>query len=214
VNRRTFLDYVLAMVCTTTALASIGLSVGNQILAVWPPITTVVGLLVSFGLSRAGEGKRWAQADVWIWTVLAFGTLTQIRGLNAALPEGGYPFQLIAAAWLTWTLMFCSFFCWRDGTMLFVVLPCLALFGLVGTFETFVLATPLFFVFLAAATLLCTRVQARTMQAYAIQAGAKDPDLLRQGAWRWMAGPEWALGSAFAVVLCHSRRPATRRPQR
>ena len=90
---------------------------------------------------------------------------------------------------------------WRDGTLLFPCVPAVALFSLVGSWDSFKGATFAFFGFLLSFATLFARSQRRTMAHRAKLSGYQDLDRLRTGPWRWMAGPEWAFASAAAVVL-------------
>jgi transglutaminase-like putative cysteine protease len=98
-------------------------------------------------------------------------------------------------------IILCSMAAWRDRTLLFVSLPCIALFGLVGTFDTYPIGTGMFFAFLVSSGVLYARVHLRSMSRRAILAGEPDPQLLLRGPWKWMAGPEWAFASGFAIML-------------
>ncbi|MCH7945428.1 MAG: transglutaminase domain-containing protein [Armatimonadetes bacterium] len=117
------------------------------------------------------------------------------------LPGGGFPSELLVAGVLCWLLLVGNLFAWRDQTLLFLTLPCIAIFGLVGTFDTFMPATALFFLFMLTIALLYARVHQRTMIARAKLAGVEEPMLLRRSVWKWMAGPEWALSSALLIIL-------------
>ncbi|MFQ3677545.1 MAG: transglutaminase domain-containing protein, partial [Fimbriimonadaceae bacterium] len=102
---------------------------------------------------------------------------------------------------LAWMLALGSFAGWRDSTMAFQAVPGLALFGLVGAFNTFLAAPIVFFVFLAAWGVLFSRIQARRMLRQAIDAGYRDIDTIGHGPWRAKAGFEWPLLSAVIVGL-------------
>lgn len=198
---RGWLDYLLGAVCCLTAQVSVSLSVGIEGIAWLFGLGTLLGLAVSLTVVHVAAGASWLRWDGSLWTALAFLTALNVGPLNRVLPDGGFPFQIIAAAWLSWMIVLCSFVSWRDQTLLFLTLPCIALFGLVGTFENYAYGTAMFFAFLVSAATLYARVHHRTMIARAVQAGVPDPALLVRDRWRWMAGPEWAVGSAFVVVL-------------
>jgi hypothetical protein len=97
-------------------------------------------------------------------------------------------------------VILCGFVTWRDQTLLFLNLPSLALFGLVGTFDYW-LGIVFFFLFLASSAVLYARVHFRSMAEAARSLGSPSVELLRRDSWRWVAGPEWALASAFVVIL-------------
>jgi len=135
------------------------------------------------------------------------------------LPQGGFPRQLMAASWLGWMLVLGSFVTWRDATLLFQAIPSIALFGLVGCYDTFRDVTFAFFGFLMCLATLFARAHSREMLRLAAESGyfnrgelpgrsqeELEPndalmDRIKSGPWRWVAGPEWALASALVIVL-------------
>jgi hypothetical protein len=201
VGDRGWLDYLLAAVCCVTALVSVSLSVSMPSMAWLLTGIVLAGLACSMSVASLPQRWRWQGWDGTLWTLFAFAAALNVGKLNALLPGGGFPFQIIAAAWLCWMVVLCSFFCWRDQTLLFLTLPCIALYGLVGTFENYAYGTAMFFAFLVSAATLYSRVHHRSMIEQAVSAGVREPGLLMRDRWKWMAGPEWAVGSAFVVVL-------------
>jgi hypothetical protein len=195
------LDYILAGLGAVLSTYSVGMSVGYPNLAAFLAVLVTLATGLGFLLGKATRGKKIARFDITFWTILAIACWILVFPLNAALPEGGFPFRLMAAASLCWMLIFCSVFSWRDQTLLFLSLPSIALFGLVGTFDTYYYGTALFFAFLISTGVLYARVHQRGMMKRAERAGQVDVDLLWRGPWKWMAGPEWALASGFLVVL-------------
>ncbi|MCC6402508.1 MAG: transglutaminase domain-containing protein [Fimbriimonadaceae bacterium] len=200
-GERGWLDYLLASVCCLSALVSVSLSVGNTAMAWFLGTIALLGLCTSLAVSSGLRKWRGIGIDGTAWTIMAMLAAINVGWLNRSLPDEGFPFQIIAAAWLCWMIVLCSFFSWRDQTLLFLTLPCIALYGLVGTFENYAYGTAMFFAFMVSAATLYARVHHRSMIERAVRAGVSDPLLLSRGPWRWMAGPEWALGSAFVVVL-------------
>lgn len=198
---RGWFDSLLMMVAAVLALYSSGVSVANQSLAVFLSALAVAAGFVGYGIGGKLEGKPISQWDGWIVAFLGLIALPFTLDLNSLLPDGGFPRQLVIMAWLAAMIILGSLFAWRDATSLFVTLFCIAVFGLVGTFDTFPLATPLFFVFMVLVAVLYARVHQRVMLAQAMRAGVKEPDRLGRGAWRWVAGPEWALASAAVIIL-------------
>jgi transglutaminase-like putative cysteine protease len=81
--------------------------------------------------------------------------------------------------------------------------PAVALFGLVGCYDTFRASVAYFFVFLVCQATLLARAHGRAMLRQARSSGMEALEItaMRKGPWRWMAGPEWALGSALTIVL-------------
>lgn len=109
--------------------------------------------------------------------------------------------ELRIASVLTWMILFGSFATWRDATLLFQAVPCISLFALVGTFSNFEGATFAFFFFLLSMAVLYARSHQREMIQRARLSGYARLEEIRQGPWRWVAGPGWALASATLVVL-------------
>jgi hypothetical protein len=139
--------------------------------------------------------------------------------LNNLLPEGGIPDDVMATGWLCWMLAFGSFFTWRDRTLLFQAVPTIALFGLIGCYDTYAPAPFLFFGFLLCLATLLGRSHSREMLRMAVMSGyfnradspsapSEQPEQsselyedIKRGPWRWLAGPEWALLSGLVIVV-------------
>lgn len=196
-----FLDYALVLVACTSALYALGESLSRHTLAIFLAVGAAISILTGYFLSKALAGKKIRDYDGYIWTAIAFATAIFSRALNGILPDDGFPFMLFAGAWLSWMVLLCGLVSWRDQTLLFLNLPCISIFALVGTFDTFAPATVLFFVFLVCSSLLYARIHQRAMVVRARAAGVSSPHLLERDAWRWMAGPEWALASAGVIVV-------------
>ena len=194
-------DYLLVLVACTSSLFAMGESLSKHTLAGFLTIGSAASILIGFVLSRSLAGTKFKNYDGYIWTVLAFATAIFSRPLNNLLPEEGFPFMLFAGTWLSWMILLCGMVSWRDQTLLFLNLPCISIFALVGTFDTFAPATILFFVFLVCSSLLYARIHQRAMIRRAQTAGYSDPTLLDRDVWRWMAGPEWAFASAGVIVV-------------
>lgn len=194
-------DRVLATLGCVLAVYSIGMSLTNPPLAYTFSIGIIVLSFIGYAISTIVEGKKIANYDSYFWAIAAMATTGFVNPLNDILPGGGFPFALLAAGILCWLLLVGNLFAWRDQTLLFLTLPCIAIFGLVGTFDTFVPATALFFIFMLTIALLYARVHQRSMIERARHAGIEEPHLLKRGAWKWMAGPEWALASALVIIL-------------
>ncbi|MCW5936181.1 MAG: transglutaminase domain-containing protein [Fimbriimonadaceae bacterium] len=199
--RRGLLDHLLVLFGCGMAVYAVGMSLSKPVLASLLALSVMVSLTTGYVIGKVAEGKRWQEFDGILWTVLAFASAFLVWPLNYVLPEEGFPFNLIAGAWLSWMIILCGFVSWRDQTLLFLNLPCLALFGLVGTFDTYKPATLMFFAFLVSSALLYARIHQRGMLERAKMAGVGDPAILRRDSWRWVAGPEWGLASAAAVVI-------------
>lgn len=160
----------------------------------------LAGSVIGQAMATLLKGKWAENLDGWLLALAAIVIVFQTRQLNSMLPGGGFEFQIIIVATLSFILIIGSAFAWRDGTMLFLTLPCLALFGLVGTFDTYAPSTMLFFAFLLATAVLYSRTHQRTMLERAQRLGASDFRQLGRGPWRWMAGPEWALLSGGVII--------------
>ncbi len=195
------LDHALAAFGCTLAVYSIGMSLLNPMLALFFTIGVVATATSGYAISRIVRGNPMAGYDSYFWAVLGVFSAGFVAQLNDLLPGGGFPPELLVAGVLCWLLLVGNLFAWRDQTLLFLTLPCIAIFGLVGTFDTFMPATILFFLFMLTIALLYARVHQRTMIDRAKLAGVDEPALLRRGVWKWMAGPEWALSSALIIIL-------------
>ena len=195
------IDHALATLACVLAVYSIGMSLHNAPLALAFTSGIMVAAISGYAVAKIVRGKKIANYDSYFWAVLGILAIGLVNSLNDILPGGGFPVELLAAAALCWILLIGSLFAWRDQTLLFLSLPCIAIFGLVGTFDTFAPATVLFFVFMLTIALLYARIHHRAMIERAKRAGIEEPDLLRRGAWKWMAGPEWALASALTIVI-------------
>jgi len=200
-SETTFLDHFLVIVSCATSLFALGQSLGKPLLAQFLSVGSIVSLLAGYFIAKAVRGKKAAHADSYLWSFFVVASALGAQPLNRILPEEGVPFAIFAGAWLSWMILLCGFVSWRDQTLLFLNLPCLSLFALVGTFDSYPPATLLFFLFLVCSSLLYARIHRRAMVRRAQLAGVDDPVLLERDSWRWMAGPEWAFASAAVIVL-------------
>lgn len=200
-SEKTLADHALVMLASGSALFAIGMSLNKPILAWTLTILVIVAGSIGYGLSRLVSGTFMQNWDAGIWTFFGLFSVFFTIPLNRILPEDGFPFGLMAGSFLSWMIILGSVAAWKDRTLLFVSLPCIAIFGLVGTFDTYPTGIWLFFVFLLCMGVLYARVHQRTMVQTAKLAGEDDPSLLRRGAWKWMAGPEWALASGISIVV-------------
>ncbi|MCG9893904.1 MAG: hypothetical protein MH204_00330, partial [Fimbriimonadaceae bacterium] len=198
---RDLTDHLLVFFGGALALYSIAASLRKEGLAIALVGSYFACSALGFLLARASVGTKWRNWDGGLTALFGFLGFVLSPRINAGLPEGGFPFELLTAAALSFMLIFSSLSGWRDRTLLFQSLPCIALFGLVGTFDTFPFGIWFFFGFLVSNGVLYARVHRRTMIRRAELAGESDPGLLTRGAWKWMAGPEWAFISGFVIVL-------------
>lgn len=206
-----WIDYLLSGTAAGLATVSAGLGLGVPEVGLFFANAIAVGTIAGALLKRL-FGRNIPTIAGVLYTVFAFGSLFFTDPLNNLLPSDGFPPQLRSAGWLCWVLVFGTLFMWSDSTILFQAVPGIAVFGLVGTWDTFRPSPFLFFAFLLLFATLFARAHARGMMLRASESGYH-PNLigpltfasffraLKTGPWRWVAGPEWALGSALAVVL-------------
>ncbi|HVL39050.1 MAG TPA: transglutaminase domain-containing protein [Fimbriimonadaceae bacterium] len=207
------LDYVLSATGSALATYSAGMALSNAPLGLFFTGFVILGTFFSYFMSRVFRTPGAQLASGFLYAAALLIAFFLARRFNAMLPDGGFPWQLMVGGMLCWMLMFGSFFAWRDSTLLFQAVPSIALFGMVGTWDTFQGAVVAFFVFLLCLATLFARTHARLMLMQAKRSGylghrARDDapsdadlDVMQRGPWRWMAGPEWALASAAAVVM-------------
>lgn len=195
------IDHVLAALACLLAVYSIGMSLNSIGIAMFFTVGITLTALTGYSIAKHVRNTKLANYDSYMWAVAGVLTTGLVNVLNGMLPDEGFPFELLAAGILCWLLLVGNIFAWRDQTLLFLSLPCIAIFGLVGTFDTFKMATVLFFLFMLTIALLYARIHQRAMIERAMRSGVDEPELLRRGPWKWMAGPEWALASALTIVL-------------
>ncbi|MDR3688661.1 MAG: transglutaminase domain-containing protein [Fimbriimonas sp.] len=213
------MDYVLMGVCSCLAAYSGGMSVQSHQIGYFSVSLVVVGTIVSYFIRLRTLNTSVIKWDGYIYSGVVVASIYFGRDLGSLMPEGGFPREIAAAGWLSWMLILGSFATWQDSTLLFQAIPCLAIFGLVGCYDTYSGVTFNFFVFLICLATLFARAHGRQMLRQAAQSGyftrglapgtpipsvETTPGLamdLKKGPWRWVAGPEWALVSALAVVL-------------
>jgi transglutaminase-like putative cysteine protease len=213
-----WLDYLLTAIGSILAVYSAGMSIDTPSIGIYCGGFIVVGTLCSFTIKALAGSTKAVRADGVLYAIAAIGAIIFAPSLMALLPDGGFPIQMVAAGGLCWMLIFGSFLSWGDSTLLFQAVPGIALFGLVGCYDTYRNVVFAFFGFLIC---LCTgfaRAHGREMLRRAAESGffnragiQFDPnapeqsaelyDNIRKGPWRWVAGPEWALASALAIVL-------------
>ena len=201
-DRLSLLDYLLAAMAGMTATLSMGMSLNRPQMGWFFVFFIGVGMMVSFSIQRAFIGQKWLEVGGFLYFVLGVTAVFYSSQLNGLLPEGGFPErELTVASILSWMILLGSWVSWRDSTLLFQAVPSIALFGLVGAFDNFSGSTFAFFLFLLCLATLFARAHGRSMLKQALDSGFSRIDLIRQGPWRWMAGPEWALASAGFVIL-------------
>ncbi len=201
--RRTgLLDVCLIGLAAVLAAFSLCESVGSQSDAIFFTAIMFLGMWFSFFFCRYAAKTKLVKADGILYPVALALALTFHNSLNTLLPDNTLfsDNALSVAGGICWMLTIGSFLTWRDSMLLFQAVPSLAIFGLVGCFDTFKEATALFFVFMLCLATLMARAHGRLMMKQAADSGHTRIGSLSDGPWRWMAGPEWALASATAVV--------------
>ena len=203
-------DYVLACIASCLAAYSAGSGLNNSDVSNVFIVMTVAATAIAYVIQRFIPPKL-ALADGFLYAACGFFAFYYRAQLNGMLPGDGFPETLQLSGWLCWMLILGSAFMWRDSTVLFQAVPGIAIFGYVGTWDTFRSAPFLFFGFLLCFATLFARAHGREMMMRARESGyvATGSDSLtprgflaslRAGPWRWVAGPEWALLSALFVV--------------
>lgn len=194
------LDHFLAIFGCVLASFSVGMSVGKQQLAIVMASLLVLFGFIGYGLARLVRKSKLYMMDGWLFGLFAIAAIPLSLQVNNLLPEEGFPFSLGAAVIMWIVMLVGAIFAWRDMTLLFLSLPAIAIFGLVGTIDSWIPSVLLFCVFLICAAVLYARVHQRAMIEKAESLG-EQRDLLTRGPWRWVAGPEWAFAAAGAVIL-------------
>ncbi len=208
-------DYLLSGLAAALAAYSAGMGVSSPGIGWFFVIGISIGTMASMLLHRplaAGAGRM----DGWLYAVLAILAIFFTQELNALLPDDGFSRPLLIANALCWMMLLGSFSLWSDSTLLFQAVPSIALFGLVGSWDTYANSTILFFLFLLCVATLFARAHRRVMLARAAASGfaglemqrhellgnlGKANQRLKEGPWRWMAGPEWGLASAAVIIV-------------
>ena len=212
-------DYALIGVGSSLAVFSAGMAIVKPLVA-WLLVGLVmVGTFVSYLIRVLARRTKLVGADAYLYPLAIIVGVTMWQSLQIFLPDDGFPVELFTAAWMCWSLVLGSFFTWRDNTLLFQAVPSVALFGLVGCYDTFRSVTFCFFGFMACLVTLFSRAHGRAMIRQGIESGyfnrmqidgrrvevrednAVLYERIKAGPWRWMAGPEWALASALVIIL-------------
>lgn len=195
------LDYILSAVGTSCALIVGGHSIRNPLAGYVLVVLNVIGHFLAPKIRQPSKQLFTFNADaVWLGVTSLVCVFLAVP-MNRLLPNDGYPEQLLQTGILSWVIALGALFAWRDSTLLFLAVPGIALFGLVGAYDTFQATPLLFFVFLASAGTLFSRSNIRHMLTLAERAGEPDVNKLRAYAWKSVAGPEWAFGSAVIVII-------------
>lgn len=200
--KRSTIDFLLSGSAASLTVVSLGMSLAYVELGLAFAALIVLGTVFSRILLKAVQSTWLDRVGIGLYIVGAMASPFLSQRLNIYLPGEGFPRELMySAAPLTWMVAIGSFFAWRDQTLLFQCVPCIALFGLVGAFNTFDGATVTFFVFLICASVLYARSHQRGMLDRAKLSGYPKIEAIHGGPWRYMAGPEWGILSAAVVIV-------------
>ncbi|MBS1706168.1 MAG: transglutaminase family protein [Armatimonadetes bacterium] len=205
-------DFFLAYLGGALALWSSGNAIGRVDYANIFLILYTVGMAVGFVLSQILPDNFSRNWNAIIYTVACVACIFFVRDLNDLLPDRGFPVQLLMAGAFSWMVTLGGFLAWRDSVLCFQAVPCIAIFGLVGAYDTYQPAPFLFFGLIITVASLFFRTHARAMLRQTSQSleTSSEGDLtdeamvervVASGAWRWMAGPEWALASALIIIV-------------
>src|SRR5208283_1016435 len=122
----------------------------------------VVGSSLSAAFQRRFASSKVMALSGLFYTAAACVAVFNVAKLNTLAPGGGFPEDTHLAS-MAWMLALGSFFAWTESVLVFQAVPCIAIFGLVGTWDTF-RGTPFtFFGFLLCMTALLARVHNRDM---------------------------------------------------
>lgn len=159
----TLLDHVLSWICTLITVYSIGNSLSLPNASIFLMVFVTGGSIFSLLVCRLFHGKRFLRADTVLYALAGILCVIFAQPLNKVLPGGPLPTQIMISSVLSWIIVIGSFFTWRDQTLIFMAVPCIALFGLVGAFETFTPGIFAFFLFLLCMATLFARMHGRAM---------------------------------------------------
>lgn len=194
-------DYLLMAGCVCIAIYATAASLAIVEEGIIFCLLALGGTLFSFAVSRLDLKHPLLRFDGLMYVLAAVVALFFTTALNFWVTEDIFVGPVYIAGVMIWLMVLGSFFTWRDGTLLFQTVPSLALFSLVGCWDIYKGAAFLFFLYLLGFATLMGRTHSRLMVRLAEASGYSQFNRLREGVWRWAAGPEWALGSAAAVVL-------------
>jgi len=213
------IDYLLMTIGACLAAFSGGMAIQSMPLALFGVQWVVLGAVVSYGVRALALRSPLIKLDSVLYPIAVLCAFIFQRQLNSIMPDGGFPRELIAAGWLIWMMILGSFATYQDSTLLFQAVPAIAMFGLVGCYDTFRNVTFAFFGFILCLATVFARAHGRQMLRQAADSGyftrglapgtpvpevETTPGLaqkMQAGPWRWVAGPEWALASALGIVL-------------
>ena len=218
-SRLNLIDYALMGLGSSLAAYTAGMSIGREDTAQFLATGTLLGTALSYLVRTLFGNTSAVKVDGILYSAAIGCAVVGFPTLNGLLPDEGFARDVMMAGVLAWMIVLGSVMTWRDGTLLFQAIPSVALFGLVGCYDTYAWAPYLFFGFLVCLAIVLARANRREMMRQAVESGyfnradapsstqafpEQSPELyedIRRGPWRWQAGPEWALASALVIVL-------------
>ncbi len=218
-SRLNLIDYALMGLGSGLAAYTAGMSIGREDTAQFLATGVILGTALSYLVRTLLGSTSVVKVDGILYAAAIVCAVIGNPVLNGFLPEEGFARDVMMAGILAWMLVLGSILTWRDGTLLFQAIPSVALFGLVGCYDTYANAPYMFFGFLVCLAIVLARANRREMMRQAVESGyfnradapstpqefpEQSPELyedIRRGPWRWQAGPEWALASALVIVL-------------
>lgn len=192
------MDFLLSAASVACAVYAAGMGVYKPSIALFALAGVLVGALFSLTLSLNIPSLRQGGGFLYVCAVAAAVVLTP--ALNRVLPDGGFPEMLAVTAALIWMAILGSLFAWNEAALLFQAVPSVALFGMVGAWDTFPGARWLFYLYIGLTGGLLARAHRRAMLRMAQESGARK-ERLQAGPWRGQAGPLWFAAMAASVVL-------------
>ncbi len=192
-------DFLLSALAAACAVYAAGMGVYKPAIALFAVGGVAVGTLVAYILSSLVPALRSGGSFLYVCAVA--GGVILAPPLNDLLPGGGFPDMLVIAAVLIWMAILGSFFAWNESSLMFQSVPSVALFGMVGAWDTFAGAKWLFYLYIVLTAALLARAQRRLMLRYAQEAGIDSERRLEMGPWRGKAGPVWFAAMAGGVLV-------------
>lgn len=218
-SRLNLIDYALMGMGSGLAAYTAGMSIGREDTAQFLATGVILGTALSYLVRTLLGATSVVKVDGILYAAAIVCAVIGNPVLNGFLPDEGFARDVMMAGILAWMLVLGSILTWRDGTLLFQAIPSVALFGLVGCYDTYANAPYMFFGFLVCLAIVLARANRREMMRQAVESGyfnradapstpqefpEQSPELyedIRRGPWRWQAGPEWALASALVIIL-------------
>jgi transglutaminase-like putative cysteine protease len=218
-SRLNLIDYALMGLGSGLAAYTAGMAISRPDTAQFLAVGVAAGTALSYLVRTLLGSTSIVKVDGILYAAAIVCAVIGFPVLNSFLPDEGFARDVMMAGVLAWMLVLGSVLTWRDGTLLFQAIPSVALFGLVGCYDTYAGAPYMFFGFLVCLAIVLARANRREMMRQAVESGyfnradapstpqdfpEQSPELyedIRRGPWRWQAGPEWALASALVIVL-------------